>query len=131
MVGEVDLHIETADTGALIVRVRGPLSLAGLLSIAPQVHGHADFSAASGVLYDMRPSELAYTAEELRRFAELIAARSEPEGYRVAYLVDEGLGVGYARMFQALAEGVHGRVRQSFGDEGAALAWLAGGSDDA
>jgi hypothetical protein len=129
----IDLRFETADSGALVVRIRGPVSLAGLISVAPQVHGHPDFSATAGVLYDMRGTELAHTAEELRRFAELIAGRTEPEGYRVAYLVAEGLGVGYARMFQALAEGVHGRVRQTFGDEAEALAWLragAVGSDD-
>ena len=114
-------RIEEGDI--LFVVAEGKYSLAEVQTVITSALKESKGIRDCCLLMDIRRSEAVFSPEELRSFAEFLAALPIPIAKRAAWVVSADLRFGLARMLSVFAES-EGLELRVFRDTVAARRWL-------
>jgi hypothetical protein len=111
------------DAGVLVVIFTGEVTGADFAEETAEQVRNPPLEPPYNQLYDLREARFVGDLSELKAHASRISSAPWPKGQRCAQLVDEGVGFGLTRLFDARAAGgpVEYRV---FTDESEARKWV-------
>jgi|GEM_PF-1807335 len=92
-----------ASVNCFFIKHYGTVTFDTILEGNKALAGHEDFQWDLNRLIDMTECSTDISSEDIRELTKTVTARETPSGhYRGAYLIDNALGHGIVRIFEAL-----------------------------